>query len=1417
MTVQQFTVLLNDSLKRHILGLPSKEKRRLREKFEFLEAGIWDSGLRVKKLKSFSNRVLFEARLSKAHRILFSLGRRDSHTEIYIWGLLGHDDVGRAARKIFPDNAPFLEFEPETIEEFPELALERVEDVYCSQERIEARVPEDYGPQKWLVLDEDEWKRLLLAAGPEDLEIHLYLTPEQKKVLETEPPILISGTAGSGKTTISVYYLLKERFLGKKRLFLTYSPLLKDFSQTIYTGLVARTGLETAGSPPEFFVFQELLRKITGGAAQSFPEGKEVGLREFETMFRNHRLHQKYDAELVWEEIRSIIKGAKPPLRLDRFRRLVDTFRKNSLAQKDLAELKEYLLGLNKLEIFARVEAFLQRKTAYPKLEMFVKGLAPGGESNGETMAILEEIGNILERRPRNFSSPLLTYPEYLSLGKKRAPNFLYERKDIYEIAEYYQLRLEETGRWDEIDLCRHVLEHMTKNAGERFKYDLVVCDEVQDFADIQLSLLFRLAGSAQGLVLSGDPKQIINPSGFRWEEVKNRFYERGLQVPPLHHLSLNFRSVGSIVRLANALLDMKQQLIGLTGAELKEEWKFNGRPPFLLTETDESKILRNLATRGAGRIVLVRDREEQRRLKASLQTELVFTIHEAKGLEFDTALLWKFSSDRKSSSIWRKIRTGGVFDRTQIPHIRHEINLLYVAVTRARNTLFIYDPSAEVWDIPALSDHLFRTGERDALSEIWQRVSTLEEWERQGEYFFAREHFPAAAECFKNAGNPARSEVARAFDLQRKGCYEDAGALFEKHGSLERAAQCYETGGLIEKALLIWESLGDGERVFLCRIGLYERSGEFEKAGDGWLAKGQVDRALENWKKAGANKKLGEWFKGSKQFKEAAEAFESAREHDQAAFCYKKAGQPQKAADLYFRQEKWEEAIPLFKKLRNPTRLLECYLKSNDYGNAAILCEKGGAVQEAIRCFEAFAQQSPENRAALLSEANECHTGKTKPKALKAAIRFSALGMYDRSAPLLQNAGFSKIALSQYTSLGDHGNAAECHIALQDYYAAAAEIEKANVPDKWNRVTELLVQFVSRSREDPKIMQTLLKEADSFFERGADDSALSRYKAVWARDQIRKVYHVLDRDEEAIEWFLRRGLFADILIYLKEKKGIAVSVNFVLRTVNECRDKPYLRYRDKGIREEVATRLITGALRKGREKELLDASDELLSYIAFDKGRAPDHVLDLMKRSRNSNAVFRLAKSVSSMKKSIPRKSKAFFKEVEDLAEKENDRALSACYWFIKDKEKFSEILDGLEVDPFNYELFAESKSHYARAVEYLAGKNLLEEAALICRTHQDCGRAARLFDEAGQHLRAAGEYRDAGLYEDAIRCYSLSGDERGIAVVYERMGDTESALRIWNKLGNKREQGKLLRKSGGVNGTCDRVVTTNFRPDRL
>ena len=154
MPPERFQVLLNDSLKRHVLGLEPGERRRLREKFEFLEHGIWDSGVRVKKLKGIAGRVVFEARISRGDRLLFTLGSRQGRTAIYVWALVAHDDIGAAARRISPAEAPFLDFASETEEDLPALAVDAVPRAWVSQEDVDEKVPSDYGPQRWLVLDD---------------------------------------------------------------------------------------------------------------------------------------------------------------------------------------------------------------------------------------------------------------------------------------------------------------------------------------------------------------------------------------------------------------------------------------------------------------------------------------------------------------------------------------------------------------------------------------------------------------------------------------------------------------------------------------------------------------------------------------------------------------------------------------------------------------------------------------------------------------------------------------------------------------------------------------------------------------------------------------------------------------------------------------------------------------------------------------------------------------------------------------------------------------------------------------------------------------------------------------------------------------------------------------------------------------
>ena len=53
---RSYTLLLHETVRAHIVSLNSQAKHRLREKLEFLQGGLWDAGVRVKKLKGTAAR-----------------------------------------------------------------------------------------------------------------------------------------------------------------------------------------------------------------------------------------------------------------------------------------------------------------------------------------------------------------------------------------------------------------------------------------------------------------------------------------------------------------------------------------------------------------------------------------------------------------------------------------------------------------------------------------------------------------------------------------------------------------------------------------------------------------------------------------------------------------------------------------------------------------------------------------------------------------------------------------------------------------------------------------------------------------------------------------------------------------------------------------------------------------------------------------------------------------------------------------------------------------------------------------------------------------------------------------------------------------------------------------------------------------
>ena len=1190
----RYIVLLNDAFKGHLLAMPTRERERVHEKFEFLEHGIWDAGVRVKKLKGTAGRVIFEARLNKADRILFTLGRHRDKTAVYVWGIVRHDDIASEAARIVPQNAPFLDFEPHEREDRPDLAIDTLPREWLSQEDIEERVPEDYGPQKWIVLDEAEWHRLLATPQAGSFEAFLFLTREQEELLGAPLPILLSGTAGSGKTTLCVYYLVRGASSGTRRLFLTYNPLLRGLAERVYDGLVAhRPGPEDTARP-RFLVFRDLLLEITAAKKEDFPPEREVGLQGFLQILNDHPDRKKYDAELLWEEIRSIIKGSKFPLLPARLSVLCARFTSGVISPSERGELREHAAGLQGLSIARDAQSFIARETSLGDYPGFLRAIADREPRTGpESSAVLREILRLVEKSAADFQSPLLSAEEYLALGRKRAPTFVYDRREIYGIAQFYQDRLEKTGGWDEIDLSKAALR-LLDGAREEFSYDLVVCDEVQDLADIQISLLFRLASDPRNVVLTGDPRQIINPTGFRWEEVKAKLYERGLAVPPVRRLSLNFRCVGAVVRLSNALLDLKAGLVGLSDTEMRERWKFNGRPPVLLAGIEEEDLLPRIDFRGAGQVVLTRTIGTRDRLRRDLRTELVFTIAEAKGLEFDTVFLWKFVEAGKSEALWKIIADGEALEEARVPHVRYELALLYVAVTRARNGLVIYDgPEASaIWGIPSLAALVFRTGERERLSDLWGTVSSAIEWETQGDYFLAHEQVAAARECYRNAGNDRKYSYAGALLLEARADFAGAAPLFEAADEPRRAAECFERAADWRSALPLWTRVGDRARELRCAACLHESEGAFADAARAWEDLGETDRSLENWEKAGEFGRAGRGHAVRGNLERAADLLLKARLPLEAAACYMKLGKEARAADLYFQGGRYREAAALFRKLGNDDMLFRCYRRLGDRHAIAVLHEKRGETRKAMEAFAQYAEASPENREKLLAS---IPAPRGRSGGLRAGTRFSALGMPREAAAAFLAAGQRELAAAELERAGDLEGLAACLQEMGRWMEAVRALERTALGSEEgvSALQGALYRYLdSLPAEQEKAAEGLYAEAVALRSAGNLGPALARFRLLEDDESTREVYLALGRHEEALRWFLSNGNQAMALRYARSE-GVKVTLSFVeslardMRTGALAADAPVL---------EVFVTLLSSEVFSGPEDERLRLIESILS-----------------------------------------------------------------------------------------------------------------------------------------------------------------------------------------------------------------------------
>lgn len=589
---------------------------------------------------------LFRARLDRRDRILFSFARHGGETCILVLEYVPNHAYGKS--RFLAQGAPAdgeQAADDEIAPPSPESADEGVELAYLNPRRGTFNV----------------------------LDRVIFFDDAQQEAFALAPPFIVAGSAGSGKTVLTLEKLKQAE---GDVLYVTRSPHLADRSREAYYGLNYGNGDQEA----VFLSYGEFLESIR------VPSTREIAFAEFARWFGRHeRASGLRDAYRVFEEFGGVITGA-------------------------------------------------------------------AGDS------------------------PHLSRGEYEALGVRRSIYAPEDRGRVHDLFLKYLAHLGESGRHDV-----NILSHGYRNLAEP-SWDFAVIDEVQDFTNVQIDLVLRSLRDTRNFILCGDANQIVHPNFFSWSGVRSHLHGRtgedaenrrnagacgndrngkngknerieknagscGMKIPEgvVRVLTTNYRNSRQVTETANRILRLKQARFGSVDRMSSHLVTSNSEDEGgVLLLPDEAGVTRELdgKTHGSARhAVIVLHPEQKAGAGERFRTPLVFTVQEAKGLEYDHVILYGFVSgdaDRfreiargvdpgevRSGEIgYARARDRG--DRS-LEIYRFHINALYVAVTRAVRTVCLVEPEPRQPLFGLLGISVFE-GELD----LEDQTSSLAEWRRE-------------------------------------------------------------------------------------------------------------------------------------------------------------------------------------------------------------------------------------------------------------------------------------------------------------------------------------------------------------------------------------------------------------------------------------------------------------------------------------------------------------------------------------------------------------------------------------------------------------------------------------------------------------------------------------------------------------
>ncbi|CAK60825.1 unnamed protein product (macronuclear) [Paramecium tetraurelia] len=504
--------------------------------------------------------------------------------------------------------------------------------------------------------------------------------------------------------------------------------------------------------------------------------------------------------------------------------------------------------------------------------------------------------------------------------------------KLLYKAFENYEMIKQNVGYYDLLDVVNHINYELQYGNDVLENVHYLILDELQDIPNAIFILLNSIADF--GLICCGDNAQNIQKgTGQQFVEYRNLLNDSNLKKKYRNNeistfkLPQNFRFHDQILQLTNSLIRMIELLFPykIDVFDKEERSCLQGPKPIVIQSEDQQillnylqknfKIESNQIAFGSNQVIIVRDQESKPKVPDSLQQTLILTIYEAKGLEFDDVILFNFFTDSDcTSDDWNILKNFQIKDvdvkikqdqnvflvhefiysiemkklflipNTQQQNLSdnidkfvnyqtlcQELKLLYVALSRAKRQIIIYDNNytkrktiQKLWEDLQVIEVIYTTQIEDAQEfEILfsQQFDNKNNWRNQGLNFFRVNNYEQAKRCFKFAKDYQLEKKAQAYQLATQATltenaehlFYEAALIFEELNIQNRAAQCYFSAKKYKNAYRLYKQLNAkmemAEAAYFCR--------EYEEAGQLFLEVKDLRRSIESYIQQGNYNKV--------------------------------------------------------------------------------------------------------------------------------------------------------------------------------------------------------------------------------------------------------------------------------------------------------------------------------------------------------------------------------------------------------------------------------------------------------------------------------------------------------------------------------------------------------------------------------